>query len=530
MELVSSSLINSIGIGLLSVIIFLFLFLRYHFRPSNSKEPPLAVGAWPILGHLIPLFAANTQTPPRTLGSLADRYGPLYTIKLGTIRAVVLSNWEMAKECFTTNDIVVSTRPKLVATQHMGYNGAMFALALYGPYWRQLRKIVTLGILTNRRVEQLGHVRLSEVQTSIKELYRVWCSQKNEESGYVLVELKQWFTEVTFNLVLRITVGKRYFGGAGVVDEREAQRCITALGEFMRLMGVVTVGDAVPWLGWFDFGGHVKEMKETALKLDRVLGEWLEEHHQKKKKKVDCDDDQDFMDVMISLLDGTIIDGFAGDTIIKATVLTIFLGGAETTTVTLTWAICLLLRNPVMLKKAKEEVNIQIGKEKCITESDISKLVYLQAIVKETLRLYPAAPLSGPHEFSESCTLGGYHIKKGTRLITNLWKINTDPSVWSDPLEFKPERFLTTHKDVDVRGHHFELLPFGCGRRICPGISFGLQMVHLTLATFLHSFEILNPSDELVDMTESFGLTNTKATPLEVLVKPSLSTNCYEIM
>uniref|UniRef100_A0A151UF32 Cytochrome P450 82A3 n=2 Tax=Cajanus cajan TaxID=3821 RepID=A0A151UF32_CAJCA len=160
----------------------------------------------------------------------------------------------------------------------------------------------------------------------------------------------------------------------------------------------------------------------------------------------------------------------------------------------------------------------------------MSKLVYLQAIVKETLRLYPPAPFSSPREFIENCILGGYHIKKGTRLMPNLWKIHRDPSVWSDPLEFKPERFLTTHKDVDVRGHNYEFLPFGSGRRICAGMSLGLNMAHFALANFLHSFDILNPSTESPDMTEIFGFTNTKATPLEILVKPRLTPNYYETL
>jgi cytochrome P450 len=115
------------------------------------------------------------------------------------------------------------------------------------------------------------------------------------------------------------------------------------------------------------------------------------------------------------------------------------------------------------MEKVKKELDIQVGKERCVNELDISKLVYLQAVVKETLKLYPAAPLLGPREFSENCTLGNFQVKKGTRLITNLWKIHTDPNVWPDPLEFNPERFLTTHKDVDFRGNHFELLPFGSG-------------------------------------------------------------------
>lgn len=205
-------------------------------------------------------------------------------------------------------------------------------------------------------------------------------------------------------------------------------------------------------------------------------------------------------------------------------------GGIDTSAITLTWAICLLLKNPHTLEKAKAELDFHVGRDKCVTKSDINKLVYLQAIIKETLRLYPAGPLSAPREFTENCNIGGYDVKKGTRLILNLWKIQTNHNVWSDPLEFKPERFLNTHKDVDVRGRHFELLPFGSGRRICPGISFGLHMIHLTLANFLHSFEIVNGSSEPVDMTENLGMTNEKATPLEILVKPHFSPKYYETM
>lgn len=203
------------------------------------------------------------------------------------------------------------------------------------------------------------------------------------------------------------------------------------------------------------------------------------------------------------------------------------LGGSDTTATTLTWAMCLLLRNPLVLEKAREEIDMQIGKERCVNESDISKLVYLQAIVKETLRLYPPAPFSSPREFNEDCTIGGYHVKKGTRLIPNLWKIQRDPSVWSDPTEFQPERFLTTHKEVDVKGQNFELLPFGSGRRMCAGMSLGLNMVHFTLANFLHSFETLSASSQSIDVTEIFGFVNTKATPLEILVRPRLSPDYY---
>ena len=202
-------------------------------------------------------------------------------------------------------------------------------------------------------------------------------------------------------------------------------------------------------------------------------------------------------------------------------------GSTDTTTVMLTWALALIMNNRNVLEKAQEELDIHVGKERKVEESDINNLVYLQAIVKETLRLYPAGQLGGPREFDEDCTVYGYHIPKGTRLIVNLWKLHRDPRIWPDPLEFKPERFLTTHKDIDVKGQDYELLPFGAGRRMCPGYTFGLQMLHLPLASLLQGFELSTPGNVPVDMTEDAGLTNMKATPLEVLLTPRLSPNLY---
>jgi len=203
-------------------------------------------------------------------------------------------------------------------------------------------------------------------------------------------------------------------------------------------------------------------------------------------------------------------------------------GGTGTSHTLFIWIISLILKNPLVLKKIKAELDIHVRKKKSISECDISNLIYLQAVVKETLRLYPPCPLLTPRELRENCTLSGYNVKKRTRLISNLWKIHTDSNVWEDPLKFKPERFLTTHKDIDIRGYDFELLPFGSGRRICPGIYFSLQMVHLTLASVLHSFDILSSPPNRIDMTEIFGSTNNKATPLNIHIKPRLSFSCYE--
>jgi len=253
---------------------------------------------------------------------LADKYGPLFTIKLGSKRALVVSNWEMAKECFTKIDLAISNRPKLEATQHLGYNGAMFVLAPYGSYWRQVRKIAISEIFSHRRVEQQQHFHISKVQGWIKELFDVWYSKKNESSNYALVELKQWFTQLSFNIVLPMLVGKQYFGATNLTNEEEAQRCVKALEELMRLLGEFTIGDAIPFLKWFDFGGHVKAMKATSKELDKILGELLEERRHKRSlsEKINLDH-QDFMDALLSLHDETPIEGYDSDTTIKGAIL-----------------------------------------------------------------------------------------------------------------------------------------------------------------------------------------------------------------
>ncbi|MCH95012.1 cytochrome P450, partial [Trifolium medium] len=243
MDLILDYLTNGNALATLLSIIFLYSLFLYNrsSKDSKNKEAPIVTGAWPILGHL-PLLKGS-KTPHRTLGDLADKYGPLFAIKLGSKNALVLSNWEMAKECFTKFDSAISTRPKLVATEHLAYNGAMLVLAPYGPYWREVRKIAMSEILANRRIEKLQEVCVLEVQTSIKELFNVWKSNINE-SEYVLVELKQWFIELNFNIVLPMLVGKRYFSSMNVLNEEEAQRCIKAVKEILRLMGEFTVGDA----------------------------------------------------------------------------------------------------------------------------------------------------------------------------------------------------------------------------------------------------------------------------------------------
>ncbi|KAK7283328.1 hypothetical protein RIF29_12769 [Crotalaria pallida] len=521
-----------------AVVVGILLILSYYYylikrvRESDSalRKPPIAPGGWPIIGHL-PLLGDSSYPPHISLGSLADKLGPIFSIKIGVHPAVVVSSWELAKECFTTLDVIVSSRPKFTAAKILGHNYANFGFSPYGDYWREMRKITASELLSTRRFELHRGIRDSEVNSSLKELYKTWVGKRDHGSRDILMEMKQWLGDLNLNVILKMIAGKRY--SATSEDQQQVRHARRVLREFFRLTGVLVIGDAVPMLGWLDFlGGQVKEMKKIAKEMDNIVGEWLEEHRLNRNSGGNNITEQDFIDVLLSVVQAADHDlaGYDSDTVIKATCLTLIAGATDTTAVTMTWALSLLLNNPHALKKVQAELDERVGKERLITESDMDKLVYLQAVVKETLRLYPAGPLSGPRVFTEDCTLGGYHIKAGTRFILNLWKLHRDPRVWSDPLEFKPERFLSAahNKGVDVKGQHFELLPFGGGRRSCPGIPFGLQMTQLALAGFLHAFEVTTPYNGKVDMGATFGLTIIKTTPLEVLAKPRLSPALYQ--
>ncbi|XP_016709142.2 xanthotoxin 5-hydroxylase CYP82C4-like [Gossypium hirsutum] len=211
--------------------------------------------------------------------------------------------------------------------------------------------------------------------------------------------------------------------------------------------------------------------------------------------------------------------------------LMLIIAGIDTTAIAMTWILSNLMNNRHALNRAQQELDLKIGLDRWAEDSDMEKLNYLQAIIKETFRLYPPVPMLIPLVLMEDCCVSGYHIPQGTRLFVNAWKLHRDPRVWSKPEEFEPERFLTSHRNVDVLGRNFELTPFGSGGRSCPGINWTLQAVHLTMARLLQGFDLTTPLDAPVDMTEDQGASAImpKATPLELVLTPRLPPHLYHL-
>ncbi|KAJ4973384.1 hypothetical protein NE237_006558 [Protea cynaroides] len=512
--------------GLLALALFYYLWITIYFNKSKPTEAPEPPGAWPVIGHLLQL--KSHQPLFQTLAAMADKYGSAFTVRFGVHRTLIISSWELAKECFTTNDRALASRPRSASSNHLSYDYAFLSLAPYGPYWRQVRKWMVLELLSNRRFESLKHVQYVEIDNCIKDLYGLWVRNNRNQ---IKVEMNRLFRDLTLNIALKIVVGKRYFSVVDVKNNEENQRIQSIMIEYLEYVGVSVASDVLPsFLSWMDWDGKQRSMKRIAKEVDMLTKTWLQEHRQKKLSgKVDGDDQQDFIDVMLSILEeDTQLYGHDRDSIVKATTMAIILAASDTTATAISWALSLLVNHKKVLTKAVEELELYVGKDRNVEEKDIANLVYLQAIIKETLRLYPVLPLLVPHAAMENCTVSGFTVPKGTRVLVNVWKIHRDPRVWSNPLEFQPERFLTTHANVDVRGKSFELIPFGSGRRSCTGISFGLQTIVMTLARLLHGFNIQTPSDQPVDMIEATGITMFKKNPLEVHLSPRLPFHLYE--
>ncbi|CAL8177918.1 unnamed protein product [Prunus armeniaca] len=525
-------------LGTILSLLLLYIALRITAHTKNkitstkttvtTKLVPQPSGAWPFIGHL-PLLRGKNPVAI-TLGAMADDHGPLFSLKLGQHQVLVLSAWETVKECLTTNDRVFATRPSMAGGKYLGYDNAAFAIAPYGPYWRHVRKLAMLELLSTKRVEMLSHVRTSEVDLFVKNLLSL-CTKNG--SGTTPVHLSELIEFLTFNINVRLIAGKRFTAEQYNEKNSDAWRFEKAVKDALYLLGVFVWSDAMPWLEWLDIlFGHVGSMKRCFKELDCVLGKWLEEHRQRSRPQCKIDRaESDLMDVMMSSFqeEDDVIFGHSRDDVIKATALVLILTGTESTSVTLTWALSLLLNNPKTLKAAQQEMDIHVGRDRWVQESDLPNLKYLQAILKETLRVYPPGPLTGLREATEDCHLAGYHVPKGTRLLVNIWKLQRDPSMWANPSEFQPERFMTTHADVEFKGqNNFEYIPFSSGRRSCPGMVFGLQVVQLILARLVQGFDMSRVGDEAVDMREGLGLALPKANPLEALLSPRLPLHLYK--
>ncbi|KAL2499625.1 Cytochrome [Abeliophyllum distichum] len=468
----------------LFVVLVSFKFLS----AKKSKLPPSPAPALPFIGHLHLL----KQPLHRTFHHFSQKLGPIFSLRFGNHLVVVVSSSTVVEECFTKNDIVLANRPHSLKSKYLGYNYTSIVSAPYGEHWRNLRRFSTVEIFSSSRLNMFLSIRQDEIKLLLQKLYR------NSRSDFAKVELKSLFSELSFNIIMRMVAGKRYFGEDE--DSEEAKHFRELIDQAFELGVASNPGDFIPFLRWIDYKGYEKNLAGLSKNMDAFLQGLIDEHRLNKNENT-------MIDHLLSLQASQ--PEYYTDTIIKGVMMVMLNAGTDTSAVTIEWALSVLLNHPEKLEMAKSEIDSIVGNDRLIEESDLSKLHYFQAIISETFRLFSAAPLLLPHESSDDCKIGGYDIPRGTMLLVNAWAIHRDPLVWDDPTSFKPERF-----EVGEFGPS-QLITFGMGRRSCPGVGLAQRVVGLTLGSLIQSFEWQRIDEKKIDLTEGKGISMPKAVPLE---------------
>ncbi|CAL5009396.1 unnamed protein product [Urochloa decumbens] len=456
---------------------------------------PCPPGRLPIIGHL----HLVGSLPHISLRDLAAKHGGgLMLLRLGAVPTLVVSSASGAQAVLRTHDHVFASRAYSPVTDILFYGSTDVAFAPYGEHWRQVRKIATTHLLTNRKVRSYRHAREHEVSLVIAML---------RDAAGAIVDLSDLLNSFTNDVVCHAVSGKFFREGGRNRLFRELVEANSSL------IGGFNLEDYFPALVKMDM---IKRMvcakaRRVNAMWDQLLDKLIDDHA--KNHKHTAEDTDDFIDVLLSVQHEY---NLTRDHI-KAQLAIMFEAGTDTSFIVLEYAMVRLMQNPRIMNKLQAEVRNNIvdkkGKtEDVVTEDEIKTLAYLKAVIKETLRLHMPAPLLVPHLSMADCDIEGYTIPAGTRAIVNSWALARDPSYWEDAEEFKPERFMEggSAAAVDFKGNDFFYLPFGTGRRICPGINFAISTTEIMLANLVHHFDWELPlqlAEKGIDMTESFGVT-----------------------
>ncbi|WOH10596.1 hypothetical protein DCAR_0730065 [Daucus carota subsp. sativus] len=483
-----------------SVTIFLYKWLT---RKTASENLPPCPPKLPIIGNLHQIGPVLHIS----LRSLAQKCGPLMLLNFGRVPFLVVSSADAAREIMKTHDLAFSDRPTSSVSRRIFYNGRDVGFSCYSEYWRQVKSTCVTQLLSRKRVHLFQNVRDEEIAIMI---------QNVRDSHSEIVNLSELFFGLTDNVVCRAALGKKFGRGEG--DSH-----ISLLSEITELLAhFSSIGDYIPLLYWVDWLRGLKgKVNKVALEVDAFL-ERVVRDHQSTIASDNASTNKDFVSILLEIQTQEKDTGFSIDKdCTKAIILDMLFAGIETTATTLEWTMAALIKNPDIMFKLKNEVR-EVGKGKAeIEDCDLVKMDYLKAVLKESMRLHMTGPLILPREARQDVNVMGYDIKAGTRVLINAWAIARDPSVWDKPEEFRPERFLNS--PIDYKGLHFEYLPFGSGRRACPGNHFATAIIELAIANIVQKFDFELPDGarlEDLDMTAVTNINIRKKSPLLVIATP----------
>uniref|UniRef100_A0A7N2LU92 Cytochrome P450 n=1 Tax=Quercus lobata TaxID=97700 RepID=A0A7N2LU92_QUELO len=451
---------------LLLMLPFVWAFIRIVTSNNLSSQTlPPGPHPFPIIGNILELG----KLPHQEIAKLSKTYGPLMTLKLGRITTIVISSPTLAKEALQKNDQAFSSRTIPNMAHVFDHHKLSMAWIPTNAKWKNLRKASATQIFATKPLDATQALRQTKVQELLDHINQSCKSGAPIDIG-----------QLVFTTVLNSISNTFFSMDLAQYDSNLSQEFRDLACSVAKEARRPNIADYFPALRLID-------------PQDSLLNLTEEDNSE------------------ISLVD------------IKHLLLDLFLAGIDTTSSTVEWAMAELLHNPEKMTKARDELEEVLGKGGHVQESDISKFNYLRAIVKETFRLHPSVPFLLPRKAKTNIEICGYIVPKNAQILINVWAMGQDASLWQSPNLFMPERFL--EQDIDYKGQDFELIPFGAGRRICPGLPLANRMVHLMLASLVHYFAWKLPNEmrpEDMDMAEMFGLTLHRAMPLLAIPIKSL--------
>ncbi|XP_024019636.1 geraniol 8-hydroxylase [Morus notabilis] len=494
------------------LLLSLFLLFKLLLAASRSRHVRLPPGprALPLLGNLLDLDPELHSH----FDALAQTHGPIFKLHLGNKLGIVITSPALAREVLKENDVVFANRDVPVAGRVATQGGHDVVWTPYGPEWRMLRKVCVLKMLSNTTLDSVYGLRRREVRKTVGYFYSRVGSEVN-------------VGEQMFLTILNVITSMLWGGTVDGAQERESlgTEFRQAVSEMTDLLGKPNLSDFYPGLARFDLQGVRRQMIGLTQRFNGIFDKMIGQRSLKMEKEREDGGEsksKDFLQFLLELKDEENSNTPFTMVHVKALLMDMVIGGSDTSSNAIEFSMAEIMNQPEIMNKAQQELETVVGKDNIVEESHIHKLPYLQAVMKETLRLHPVLPMLVPHCPSETCTVGGYTVPKGSRVFINVWATQRDPSIWENPLKFDPERFYNNTK-WDFSGSDFEYFPFGSGRRICAGIAMAERMVLYSLATFLHSFDWKLPRGEKMDLSEKFGVVLKKKIPLVAILTPRLS-------
>ncbi|KAI8548617.1 hypothetical protein RHMOL_Rhmol07G0287200 [Rhododendron molle] len=493
-----------------SLIFYKFIFPSSRVQHKNLPPSPPRI---PILGH----FHLLKKPFHHALHNLSLKYGPVFSLRFGCCPVLVISTPSAVEECFTKNDIIFANRPLFPSTRQPEKEVVSFSIVPYGPQWRGLRRFATIEIFSSARVQMTSEIRTDEVRCLAKKLFA---------GGNGKVEVNPLFYMLNFNIMMKMVSGKRHFEG----DELESEKGRVEFKDIRQMFSPpsgLAVGNFFPLLKpvSYLFGGLKTE------RLQRKRGAFMQnliDAQRRKKRSCPVTDEGDekrknIIDVMLKLQESE--PEFYTDAVMKGIILVMLVGGTEASTTTLEAAVSFLISNPNEFSKARDEIDSNVGQSRLVDDGDLSKLTYLHCIINEALRLGPTVPLNVLHKASEECVVGGFTVPSGTILLVNNWAVHNDPTLWADPTSFKPERF----NDAEGEKLGYKFVPFGSGRRACPGVSLAMRVMALALGTLIQCFDWEKGEENFEGGGNGRKMENGRSMPIAIRPRKALIDALFEL-